>query len=231
MNPLYHRFYFDADNRPKRSGIYCQIFDRWLLIDSYDFWITLETAKILSSKVASIVYVLPNAATDINNENCLEYSLLDKAKQLKGIHPDVIRGQVPILKVLEEADQIYFQGLPEDYKEGASLSQLNQLKEYVTFIQTSLYAVNLIDAQNYDDNRSFAEKIVPEEWLTTISTRKDRTNIEEGVIKKIKQILYFSNTVEQAETEISNVLNDIHKSVPGMAEYYYRLIGKKHEFK
>ena len=61
------------------SGIYCQSFDRWLLINNQDFWITLETARVLSSKIATTVYVFSHL--DIDNDDCLEYMLLNKTKE------------------------------------------------------------------------------------------------------------------------------------------------------
>jgi hypothetical protein len=231
MNPIYHRFYFDETGKPCRNGMYCQIFDRWLIIDPYDHWITLETARLLSSKVTSIIYILPSDADYITNNNCLEYSLLHKTKQVKGIHPDLYRGQLPILKVIDGKNQVVHKGLHEEYKSGEPLEYLKNLKKYADFVQHFVYALKLLESQNYDDNRTFAESIISPDWLKPVSSRVDRSDVEIGVIKTIRQILYFSTTPEEARTSIDNLWKQEYANVPLMADYFHKLIGEKHELK
>jgi len=220
---LYNVMYVGKDGNRKRYGIYCHAFDRWLLIDQHDLWATLETAKLLSSKIASTVFVLPNESTDINNDNCLDYSIFDKSKYIKGNHPELIKGQTPITTIISDPSQIFFQGVPEDFKEGDALNKLIELKEYANFVFHSVCAANFVSSTNMHDNASFAQTVFPEEWTNLVDSQYDRSQMKDGIIAELKRILYLSMSVDEAKNKISELW--ITSQATAFSDGYYKLIG------
>lgn len=226
------QFYYDKDSKRRKNGIYCHTFDRWLLVDNDDFWITIETAKVMSSKIASMVYVLPNNISKMDNTNCLEFMLFDKTRQKKGGVADLISGQTPMLRVIDNPLQVHYQGIPEDFKFGLAAEMLAAIKEYADYVQKVMYAGKLCNVvANFHDNRTFAQEFFPSEWLTCVSSHTDRSTYTGGIVQEIKRILYFSQTLEEAKAKINLTWEQNYEMVWWIADYYYILMGEKHTFK
>ena len=229
--PAYHQYYFDKDGNRKNYGIYCQVFDRWLIIDQYDLWTTLQTARVLSSKIASMVYVLPASIGKVTNNNCLHFMLFDKTRQKKGGVADLIAGQLPMVRIIDNPLQLDYQGLPEDYKYGEAAEMLAKIKAYADYTHKSMYAASVCNvAANFHDNNTVAQEFLPKEWLDTVSSYADRSDFTSGITQEIKKILYFSQTLEEAKSKIDAIWGDNYQKVWWMADYYYTLIDEKHNF-
>lgn len=210
----------------RNYGIYCQNFDRWLLIDNTDFWIVLETAKALSSKIATTVYVLPDC--ELTNENCMDYMLIDKTADKRGAAADLITSQLPTLKILKNHNNIAYAGTPEDYKTSEGEHALKTLKEYAMFVHKYVAVTMLCNIfVNYHDNKSFSKEYIPEEWVDSIASYGDRTNFDGGILTEIRRILYMSNTLLEAKTTISQTLQLNYIMVPWIINNLFELLGEK----
>jgi len=219
-------YYVDVNNNPKKNGIYCPVFDRWLLVDDYDYWVTLETARTLSSKIATMVYILPASPGAMTNDNCLNFSIFDKTSQKKGTAPDLINSQIPMLRVLNDPRQLVDIGIPQDYKNDSGIDILNRLKEYADFTHKVMYATMLCKVvYNYHDNKTFTDEFVPPEFVADVTPYYDRSDLSDGVLNSIKKIMYTSNTIDEAKTKISELWNN-NKKVWWMQPVFYRIIGE-----
>ena len=225
-NQFYSKYYIDPSGSRRKYGIYCHSFDRWLLIDNYDVSATLETGQLLSSKVANIIYALPNNILDMNNNNCLDYTIFDKTGYVRGKFPDVIKGQTPLVKIVDHPAQIYLQGVPEDFKEADALNKLKELKQYAEFVHNYVYVLKFLNANNWDDNASFSKTILSDQLLEGVSLRKDRSNLEEGLISEIKKILCFGMSVEESKTKIDNLIESVKDQIPQLIMYHDRLLSE-----
>jgi hypothetical protein len=198
---LKNSYYFDDYKQRKRNGIYCPIIDRWLLIDEYDHSVTLETARILASKIASTVFVLPNQEIGIDNDNCLNYTLFDKTVQKKPGGADLFTSQIPVTRTLKR-NQIYDLGIPEDFKSAHRLDALKKLKRYAHLVHRCMYAISIVDQnQGSYNNFKFSSDFFPEQQKN-FEFYSDQSDYQYGILSEIKKILYFSN-------EIDNALNSI----------------------
>ena len=52
------RFYSSWYGKKNANAIYAPGLDRFLLVDNYDLWLTMEVARILSSKIPTQVFLL-----------------------------------------------------------------------------------------------------------------------------------------------------------------------------
>jgi hypothetical protein len=226
------QYYYDKDSNRRKNGIYCHSFDRWLIVDNEDFWVTLETAKVLSSKIASVVYVLPNNIGKMDNTNCLEFMIFDKTRQKRGTISDLIHGQTPILKIIDNPLQISYQGTPEDFKAQSSNSMLSSLKEYADYVHKAMYAGKLCSITvNFYDTYTISQEFFPKEWVDGLSSYTDRSFYPNGIIQEIKKILYFSQTLKEAKFKINKMWEQQYETTWWVADYYYELMGETHSFK
>jgi hypothetical protein len=228
--PIKKNYYVDEFNGPKKNGIYCSIFDRWLLIDNYDYSMTLETAKLLSSKIASTVYILPNQDTGMDNDNCLNYTLLNKIEQRKPGGSDLFTSQIPTAKTLKE-NQIYDIGIPEDYKSNESFSALMKLKKYSHLIHRCVYAISIVEKAYGSYNTSqFASSFFPEQQKN-FDFYVDSSEFEHGALNEIKKILYYSLDTESAIRSINDVWKNQDKTLMKvLRKFYYVLFEEEQNY-
>lgn len=208
-NLNYKTFYIDDTGARKKNGIYCPVIDRWLLIDEYDHHVTLETANCLSSKIATMVYVLPNNIGELNNENCLNYIIFDKTNEKKGRTSDLIQGQTPLLRKFNDTRQFLNKGYPEDFKTDEGIAVLYKLKTYAEFVHQIMYAIKICEVSiNFYDNKTFSNMYFSENLLQGIAPCYDRSDLEHGLLNSIKQILYKSSTVDEATAKMLTLWNE-----------------------
>jgi len=219
-------FYIDGQGRPRRNGIYCPVFDRWLLIDDFDFWVTLDTAKVLSSKIASTVYLLPNRIFGMTNSNCLNYAIFDKTKHKSAGSTDLVRGQIPSLKVFKGApSNLTDPGYPEDYKTPEGIDALHKLKRYAEVTQKYMYAIKLTqEVTNFVDNKTFTQEYVNDYLVNGLEPYYDRIESEMSFVKKIRTIFYEAYTIEQAEAETKEFLDNHQRIGPHLKKHFFELI-------
>lgn len=205
-NLNYKTFYIDDTGARKKNGIYCPVIDRWLLIDEYDHLITLETANCLSSKIATMVYVLPNNIGELNNENCLNYIIFDKTNEKKGRTSDLIQGQTPLVRKFNDTRQFLNRGYPEDFKTDDGMAILTKLKTYADFIQQMMYAIKICEVSiNFYDNKTFSNMYFESSVIADVDPFFDKSDLEHGLLNSIKQVLYKSSTVEEATLKIKTL--------------------------
>ena len=225
--------YYNIDGSKKKSAIYCQQIDRYILVDEYDLWITMKTAQILSSKLATTVYQLPENIEEMNTVNCMDYSVFNKTLYKRKNTAELIQNQTPTLKKLS-SENIIKVGIPEDYKTEEGSYQLKKLKNYVDYVNKVVYAVEFANARNWIDNKSIADALYPQEWNDIISSYKYKSESGTSVFNDINTILYFSNDVEEARNKIQkafeNALDDNDVSLDRVT-VFYKFIKENNPFK
>jgi hypothetical protein len=202
-----HTFY--GNNFGKRVNaniIYSPGVDRIIAVDSYDPFTAVESAQILSSKISLLVGVLTkNDDMEINNYNCLEYTLKEK-NAMVGTSSILVSRQSPVFKRIQGG--VVKVGKPIEYADGERREVLLQLHEYAKFVIQAWHAVKVLDlvfnifplgvyADDYFDNSMPAEFKAPH----------DNTNIptNTGVKQEMKKILYRANTPAEALQQIENL--------------------------
>ena len=228
LNFIFDDAYYEGDKRKINNGIYCQTIDRWILVDNYDFWITLQTAKLLSSKIATTVYVLPNNINGMDDTNCLNYMIFNKTAKKIGKGAELIRNQIPMLKQIIDPNQISFVGIPEDFKNQQGIDTLTTLKEFVDYLNKCTYAIEMcMNVTNYLDNKIFSENYIPKELLIDVSSYADTSTHQEGLFRLIRKALYMSNDIIHARESVNEVWRK-NIRVKWMRNIFYKIIGENY---
>lgn len=215
MTNIVEDFYYSTEHR--KYGLYVKSFDRFVLVDNKDIWVMLQTAEILSSKIASVVYLLPYEQTDINNLNCCSYRLTNKKSQTMGTTPLIFSAQSPVLRtlignVLEFADN----RIP------------GELKDYAEFVHKHSYALSFTEAfTRYDETYSFAEKYLPVEWRSNLTSTYTRDTTSQGLFFEIRKALYLSNSIQQAEDALNHLWSVHGVNQPWIRNLYFKLLDQK----
>lgn len=224
-NNFYRHFYIDSTGEHRRHAVFAPGLDRFILVDDKDFWLTLEAAEILSSKLPTIAYMLPPNAFTMTNDNCINYTIDDKRTQRIG--PSAIVGgrQHPMLKFLYDKDMVAEVGIPEDYKDNTEI--LDRLLKYARFVQHQVYVLNITDAfYNFENTETFADKYVDDKCLQHISSRFDRSNFKKGLFFELRKILYLSHSPEEAEEKITDFWFNNYTDQTYLMLGYYKILGK-----
>lgn len=198
---FYDYFYVNSNGQRRKNAIFAPGVDRFILIDDKDFWMTLQTAEILSSKLPTVVYILPPSAQDIDNYNCINYTIYNKTQQKVGPSPIIAARQHPVLKFLYDDDELVDNGVPEDYKDNTGI--LTRLTEYAQFVQQQVYVFNITEAfYNIVNTNRFANLYIDNAWLENISSKVDRTKFEKGAFFELRKILHLADSIAEAERKI-----------------------------
>ena len=222
---FYKHFYVNSQGDNRKHGIFAPGLDRFILIDDMDFWMTFETAEILSSKLPTVAYMMPPSAKHITSDNCINYTIQDKRLQRVGPSPLVGGRQHPLLKFLYDRDEIIEVGIPEDYKNNTSI--LTKLTEYANFVKQQVYVINITDAfYNFENTNRFAERYLDDSWTEKVSSRMDRSQLKKGIFFELRKILYLSNSVEEAEEKIVEFWKNNYTDQVYLMEGYYKILNK-----
>jgi hypothetical protein len=219
----YRYFYHDHNGQRRRYGIYSPGLDRFIHIGDLDFWITFETANILSSKINTIVYILPPGYDEITNENCINYSLFNKTSQKLWTSNILVGRQNPALKMLYPDDIILKSGIPVDFENNVSI--LDDLRAYTNYVYEQSMAIKLSDVfYNHFNHKDFMDNFVDQETSKALYSAKDWTNV--NLFQKVKNVLYLSNTAEEADEKIIEIWKTFTDDIGFMIEGYYKILDR-----
>lgn len=224
---FYKHFYKNSRGEVRQHGIFAPGVDRFILVDDYDFWITLETAELLSSKIPTMVYMLPPTSNKITNLNCINHTILNKTQQKVGSSPLVVARQQPMLKFLYDQDELVEVGIPEDYKDPARKQMLQTLQEFSIYVHKHVFAIRLTEAfYNPVNNLEFAKKYISSEWTANMKLKVDRSELENGVFFQLRNALYLSSNINEAENRIIDIWNISPPDQIYLMAGFYKILNK-----
>lgn len=215
--------YINGNNTRRQQGIFAPGVDRFIMVDDKDFWMTLQTAELLSSKLPTMVYILPQVEEGIDNKNCINYTIVDKTQQKVGPSPIAGGQQNPMLRFIRDPNQIANVGLPEDYKSNTNI--LSQLRWYAEYVHQRVYAMNIAEAMSNIKNHSRFVNLYLGDWAAGLAARSDRSELEKGIFFEIRKILYLSNSAQEAESRTIEFLKNNVADQGYLIETYYKILG------
>lgn len=223
-------YYKDHGNLRRRYGIYAPAIDRFLHVSGYDMWMSLETAEILSSKLQTMVYALPYGYINsqgkeiINNENCWEWGIYNKLDLKIGTSNVLIARQTPSLGMLYPDDKLERHvNLPDEFQNNPTI--FKKIKEYADYVYPRVIAINLAATLNPYYSKRFIDNYLDEGWPEKTSNKPDPSLSNRGIDFDIKNILYRSNSKEEAEEEITKYWEGNYYDIGYMMNAYYKTLG------
>jgi hypothetical protein len=187
---------FYAASSNNRYAIYSISIDRFILIDSYDLWMTLTCAKLLSAKIPLAVFAISDEVPSITQDDCIFWTITNKQ-----FHQS--EGQTPVLAKLTSADSVNRDGAPIDYIDDEQIAMLVTLQNYAMFVQRVLYALHLADASVNPDDHFFFSRLIDGNISDVLEIKPDGTAIKNGSIIEIHRVLYMSQSIDEAMSRIN----------------------------
>lgn len=211
--------------RTNANAYYSPSVDRFFAVDTFDPYTALEIAQILSSKMPGIsVCILQATDVPMDNTNCINYTI--EEKNLTVGPANILYGrQTPTLsKIPRGVNIIRPVGHPHvDFDNNERYQLFLKFHEYAKFTIQCWHAIKLTDAlQNILPTETYAEDLldIPED----MNVPPDSTNgyLKISVKKYVKQILYTSNSPEQALDQIKQMWidNDTGAIIPYRRTFY-----------
>lgn len=211
-----HRFY--SEKNASRYGIYSTGIDRFILIDRFDLWITLTTAKLLSSKIPTIVFCINDNVPNFPASDTLFLTIANKS-----VHQS--ESQTPSLTRIGGETSIVDAGAPIDYSSDEQIEMLAKLQRYAEFVQKTLYAIKLADAIcNVDDHQFFGSLLNPN-VTNSLVARADHTVTDLGLLRSVERILYLSTNIEEAVRDIDLLWQGLRGRNEGFKSIFHDLSG------
>lgn len=209
-------------------GIYVHGTNRFILVDNNDLWITMETAKVLSSKVVSSVCVLPPGTCNvITNDNCMSYTIFNELESAN--LPLTIIRQLPTLRIYDRPDVVGIDNAQVDIP----LEDLIELKEFAAYTHKVVYALKILKTLfNTYENRQFAETMCDERWLAGLTSREDASMTPNGTFNKLFRIFYMADSVIEAKQQLLIFLRSFNGKLNNrtninlVAVYFYELMNE-----
>lgn len=201
--------------------------NRFLLVDTYDPWVVYETAKVLSSKVSTMVYILDQVTPTITNENCLYYTTLHKKLEKGFGSPNIASHRQTAALSKIPKDIIVKRGWSADYVKPDRKEALLRLQEYARFCLRCVYAVTLsVNHKIFFPEKEYLETFFDGQYPKDFKVRYDSTTAEEGMVSLIKKILYDAESLEAAITQIHEAWRTHSKQDPsGTRQLFYGILG------
>lgn len=205
--------------------------DRIFAVDTLDPYTSLEIAQILSGKMPAIAVLVlsKNDTMDINNFNCIEYTIKNK-NPVVGHAALLFSRQMPVLRRFENNELIKETAFPPDYDNNENLNTFLMFHEYAKFTIRAWHAAKTTDSiHNWLPMNRYAQDFfldcLPQDFSTPHDNLNSASSI--GVIAEIKKILYFSDSIEEALDQIADVWrnNDTPLSQHWRQRFYALLEG------
>jgi hypothetical protein len=192
-------------SQPSCYGLYSIGLDRFILHSAIDHWSLLDTAKILSSKFATVLCFSTQMPFPFKGIDCLKWSLKNKNIALS-------RAQTPTIYHISSDLEIQKTELPK-----ASESHSLQIDfAFSNYIFKCVLAARLVDLNLslnhsvHNDDQKFYLNLMPNvENCSTLIARKEQTVWEKGFLNTIYSILYLSESEIEIQTKIKKLFTHI----------------------
>lgn len=219
------RFYSSWYGKRNANAIYAPGLDRFLLVDNFDLWLTMEVARILSSKIPTQVFLLAKDVAEFDNSNCFETTIVDKRKYVINGSNILTARQVPSLHVLIEPDSVANVGIPRDYQTGTHKEMLDNLRSYSLFVLRNIHAITIADSiKNITPFEEMVKTYLPNH-IPDITLPQDQSFAPSSIKNEIKSVLYQSLSVSEALERIENIWYEYGYNLPEYRDMYYYYMG------
>lgn len=201
--------------------------NRFLLVDTYDPWIVYETAKVLSSKISTIVYILDQETPSFTNEDCLYYTTLHKKLEKGFGSPNITtQRQTPAISKIPKG-MIVKTGWSPDYIKKDRKDALMRMQEYAKFCLRCVYAITLsVNHRIYFPEKEYLEIFCKGQYPGDLLLTNDTTTAPDGMISLIKTILYEAESIEIALSKIHDAWRKYSQAdVSGTRQLFYGILG------
>ena len=187
--------YYPSHKNNTYYALYSPAIQRFLLVDCYNIFAFFKTAQVLSSKINTVVVILPANEKHpiINNDNCLQFTFFHTKFQdecggnnLKQSPTAIFLNSTKIIKTIPMADFDI-----EERKE-----KILELQQYAKYVNSCMHAIMLTSI--------IYQQIYQEIEQSEYESFYFNTQCDPTLVTNIMNILSFANNIIEAKEQIKN---------------------------
>jgi hypothetical protein len=188
--------YYPSYNSNTYYGLYSIPIRRFLLVDYYNIFALFNTARVLSSKINTVLFILPgqNRLPKINNDNCLRFTFQHNRFQSETTGHNIKQSPTATILRADLSVKLIKANLPAEFDDEDRRKKILETQSYAQYINSCMHAIMLTSMiyqqiyieQEHNEYNSFLFNKPQEPTLTT----------------KIMNILSFANDINEAQSQI-----------------------------
>jgi hypothetical protein len=185
--------YYPGINSKTYYALYAPAISRFLLIDQHNLFCFFRTAQVLSSKINTVVLILPSEENhpQMKNENCLRFAL-NHSKFQSEISGSNLK-QSPTVIFLRN-NKIIKTTFPIDFEKTERKEKLIELQTYAQFVNLCIHSIMLTSLIN--------QQVHIEAEQEDYKTFYFNKNQKPGLVTEIMHILLFADSIQEAKEEL-----------------------------
>lgn len=185
--------YYPGINSKTYYALYAPAISRFLLIDQHNLFCFFRTAQVLSSKINTVVLILPSEENhpQMKNENCLRFAL-NHSKFQSEISGSNLK-QSPTVIFLRN-NKIIKTTFPIDFEKTERKEKLIELQTYAQFVNLCIHSIMLTSLIN--------QQVHIEAEQEDYETFYFNKNQKPGLVTEIMHILLFADSIQEAKEEL-----------------------------
>lgn len=175
-------------------ALYAPAIARFLLIDNHNLFCVHRAAQVLSSKINTVVLILPgiNHTPQMNNENCLKFTL-NHSKFQPEISGTELK-QNPIVSFLSDNHRIIKTNFPIDFSTQDIREKLLELQKYAQFVNLCVHAIMLTSLLNQNAELDYQQKDYESFYFNQTQ--------HPGEVTEVMHILLFADNITEAKEQL-----------------------------
>jgi hypothetical protein len=190
--------YFPTDRGLPCYAVYATAIDRFLLVDRHDLAILVRATTLFSSKMVTVVCIYDSRTNPrLTDDNCIAFAPVRRFQQSSRLNTSVV--------LLSGPDAIVEMGPPPDT---ISADMVARAQRYLSFTVRATYAQFIANAWTGVADIRVVRDMLPE--LETLPgaplSAKKQVVFPRLRNQRIEEILYYSDTVEQATADLEVLL-------------------------
>ena len=197
MNNKLNRYY-PSHNNNTYYALYSPPIQRFLLVDNYNIFVFFKTAQILSSKINTVLFVLPSDEKwpQMTNNNCLKFTFHHIKFQNECGGNNIKQSPTVSFLKINRSTKIVKTIFPTDFQDENRKRKILEIQEYAQFVNLCMHSIMLTSIihqqahieQEQNEYRSF---LFNEPLQPTLATH-------------FMNILTFANSIKEAQEQIKS---------------------------
>ena len=175
-------------------ALYAPAIARFLLIDKHNLFCVHRAAQVLSSKINTVVLILPGIhhTPQMNNDNCLKFTL-NHSKFQPEISGTELK-QNPIVSFLSDNHKIIKTNFPVDFETQNIKEKLLELQKYAQFVNRCVHAIMLTSLLNQNAELEYQQKDYESFYFNQHQSP--------GEVTEVMHILLFADNITEAKKQL-----------------------------
>lgn len=191
--------YYPSYNNDTYYGLYSPPIRRFLLIDYHNIFALFKTAQVLSSKINTVLFILPSQYKfpKMTNDNCLRFTFQHCKFQNESSGHSVKQSPTATFLRADRSVKLVKANLPAEFEDEKRRKKILETQNYAQYINNCMHAIMLTSIihqqihieQEHNEYNSFLFNEPQQPTLTT----------------QIMHILTLANNINEAQDQIKTL--------------------------